>query len=79
MLKALLDLSTKLMLDIDTDIEESWMDPPQGFKLKEDEGDDSLTFATDCVDRILTAGGEKVAIKPATELIDNLIQNDQDW
>jgi len=36
MLKGLLDLSTKLMIDIDTEVDEEWMNPKPGFKLKDE-------------------------------------------
>ncbi len=36
MLKGLLDLSCKLMIDIDPDIDEDWLNPKPGFKLKDE-------------------------------------------
>jgi hypothetical protein len=44
-LKSLLDLVFKLMIDIDEDIEESWMRPKEGFKVEEEEEEeDSVHF-----------------------------------
>ena len=79
MLKALLDLATKLMIDIDTEIDDDWLDPPQGFKLREEEEDDSVSFAIECINRIFHSGGEKVVLAPVCELIENLMANEQDW
>lgn len=44
-LKCLLDLVFKLMIDIDEDIDESWLRPKEGFKVEEEEEDeDSVHF-----------------------------------
>lgn len=44
-LKVLLDLIFKLMIDIDEDVDESWMKPKDGFKIEEEEEEeDSVHF-----------------------------------
>lgn len=44
-LKTLLDLVFKLMIDIDDEIEESWMKPKEGFRIEEEEEEeDSVHF-----------------------------------
>ncbi len=45
LLKSLLDLIFKLMIDIDSDIDEDWMRPKEGFKVEEEEEEeDSVHF-----------------------------------
>jgi len=59
-LKALLDLIFKLMIDIDEDIESSWLTPKEGFKADEDEEEeDSVHFGKTCVDRLVSSVGEE--------------------
>lgn len=44
-LKEMLDLIFKLMIDIDEDVEESWMKPKEGFRAEEEEEEeDSVHF-----------------------------------
>ena len=64
MLKGLLDLSTKLMIDIDTEVDEEWMNPKPGFKLKDEQEDDSVIFALECINRIFHAAGEEKCMGP---------------
>jgi len=60
---ALLDLIFKMMIDIDEDIEESWMRPKEGFKSEEEEEEeDSVHFGKNCVDRIVSSVGEDVIL-----------------
>jgi hypothetical protein len=62
-LKALLDLIFKLMIDIDSDIEESWMKPKEGFKAdEEEEEEDSVHFGKTCVDRLVSSIGEETML-----------------
>jgi hypothetical protein len=42
LLKSLLDLVFKLMIDIDEDIEESWLRPKEGFRADEEEEEEDL-------------------------------------
>ena len=79
-LKVLLDLVFKLMIDIDEDIEESWMRPKEGFKVEEEEEEeDSVHFGKVQVDRLVSAIGEEVMLPLLSQLVQATIQNDQDW
>lgn len=59
----LLDLIFKLMIDIDEDIDESWLKPKEGFKAEEEEEEeDSVHFGKTCVDRLVSAIGEEIML-----------------
>lgn len=79
MLKGLLDLTCKLMIDIDPEIDPDWATPKPGFKLKEEQEDDSVVFGLECLNRLFHAGGEDIVMGPVGTLIENLLINDQDW
>jgi hypothetical protein len=69
-LMSLLDLIFKLMIDIDSDIEESWMKPKEGFKAdEEEEDDDSVHFGKTCVDRIVSSVGEDYILPLLSTLV----------
>ncbi len=79
-LKSLLDLVFKLMIDIDEDIEESWMRPKEGFKVEEEEEEeDSVHFGKVQVDRLVSSIGEEIMLPLLSQLVQTTIQNDQDW
>lgn len=51
------------MVDIDTDIEESWLRPREGFRAEEEEEEeDSVNFGKTCVDRLVSSIGEEVML-----------------
>lgn len=79
MLKGLLDLTCKLMIDIDQDFDDDWANPKPGFKLKDEQEDDSVIFALECINRIFHAGGEEIVLGPVSILIENLLANEDDW
>jgi len=62
-LRTLLDLIFKLMIDIDEDVEESWMRPREGFKIEEEEEEeDSVHFGKVQVDRLVSCIGEEIML-----------------
>lgn len=68
------------MIDIDEDIEESWMRPKEGFKVEEEEEEeDSVHFGKVQVDRLVSAIGEEIMLPLLSQLVQATIQNDQDW
>lgn len=79
MLKGLLDLTCKLMIDIDDKIDDDWLNPKPGFRLKDEQEDDSVVFALECLNRIFHAGGEDIVLGPVCILIENLLKNEEDW
>jgi hypothetical protein len=77
---ALLDLIFKLMIDIDPDIDDSWLVPKEGFKSEEEEEeDDAVHFGKTCVDRIVSSVGEDVILPLLSTLVQNTIANTTDW
>jgi hypothetical protein len=69
-LKSLLDLVFKLMIDIDEDIEESWMRPKEGFKVEEEEEEeDSVHFGKVQVDRLVSSIGEEIMLPLLSQLV----------
>lgn len=79
-LKALLDLIFKLMIDIDSDIEESWMRPKEGFKAdEEEEEEDSVHFGKTCVDRLVSSIGEEIMLPLLSTLVQTTLANNDDW
>ena len=79
-LRALLDLIFKLMIDIDEDIEESWMRPKEGFRVDEDEEEeDSVSFGKTCVDRLVSSIGDEVMLPLLSTLVQNTLANTTDW
>lgn len=79
-LKALLDLIFKLMIDIEEDIDESWMRPKEGFRADEEEEDeDSVAFGKTCVDRLVSSIGDEVMLPLLSTLVQATLSNDSDW
>jgi len=59
-----------LMVDIDTDIEESWLRPKEGFRSEEEEEEeDSVNFGKTCVDRLVSSIGEEVMLPLISQLV----------
>lgn len=79
-LKDILDNLFRLMIDIDEDIEESWMRPKEGYVPDaDDEEEDNVHFGKDCVDRLVSSVGEEIMLPLIGTLVTNTIQNDSDW
>jgi hypothetical protein len=79
-LKAVLDVIFKLMIDIDADIDESWLRPKEGFKAdEEEEEDDAVHFGKTCVDRLVSSIGEEIMLPLLSTLVANTLANETDW
>ena len=77
---ALLDLIFKLMIDIDEDIDESWLCSLVGFfAVVEEEEEDSVHFGKTCVDRIVSGVGEDIILPLLSTLVTNTLANTTDW
>ena len=50
------------MIDIDEDIEESWLRPKEGFQLDQDEDEDNVNFGKTCVDRLVSSIGDEIML-----------------
>ena len=58
------------MIDIDKDIDESWLRPKEGFKAEEEEEEeDSVHFGKTCVDRLVSSVGEDVMLPLLSHLV----------
>jgi vesicle coat complex subunit len=79
-LKTLLDLVFKLMIDIDEDVDESWMKPREGFRIEEEEEEeDSVHFGKVQVDRLVSCIGEEIMLPLLSQLVTTTLSNTQDW
>ena len=79
-LKSLMDIIFKLMIDIDADIDESWMRPKEGFKADEEEEDeDAVHFGKTCVDRLVSSIGDEIMLPMLSTLVQNTLANNDDW
>lgn len=79
MLKSILELVFRLMIDIDEDIEESWLRPKEGFSQGEDEEEDNVNFGKGCVDRLVSAIGDELMLPLIGQLVTTTIANEDDW
>jgi len=70
----------KLMIEIDEDIDESWLRPKEGFVQEgDDEEEDNVNFGKGCVDRLVSGIGEEIMLPLIGQLVSHNIQNDSDW
>ena len=68
------------MIDIDADIDESWMKPREGFKAEEEEEEeDSVHFGKTCVDRLVSSVGDQVILPILYQLLEAALSNTTDW
>ena len=80
LLKDLIELIFKLMIDIDSDIDESWMRPKEGYKENDDEdGEDNVNFGKGCIDKIISAVGDEICLPLLSIIVQNTLANDTDW
>jgi len=69
LLKDILDQVFRLMIDIDEDIEESWLRPKEGFQLDQDEEEDNVNFGKGCVDRLVSSIGDEIMLPLIGQLV----------
>lgn len=84
LLRRLFDLVFKLMIDIDSDIEESWMRPKEGFIEEAEDGagegqSDNLHFGKSCIDNIVASVGDQKCLPHLSAIVNQLMANDSDW
>ena len=65
------------MIDIDPDIEQSWLCPKEGFQ--QDGEEDHVAFGKNCVDRLVSSIGDAIMLPLIGTLVVNTVQNDSDW
>ena len=80
LLKNLLETIFQLMIDIDEDIDQSWMTPKEGYvDGGDDEEEDNVAFGKGLVDRLVAGIGDTVMLPLIGTLVTNTIANDEDW
>lgn len=69
------------MTQIDSDIEESWLRPKEGFKENDDgeEGEDNVNFGKGCIDKVISAVGDELCLPLLSAIVNNTMANDSDW
>lgn len=68
------------MIDIDEEIDESWMKPKEGFRVdEEEEEEDAVHFGKTCVDRLVSSVGEDIILPLLSQLVQNTMANTTDW
>lgn len=68
MLQGLLDLTFKLMIDIDEEIDADWLNPKPGHSVEEEE-EDNVKFGQTCVDRLISCIGEETMLPLIATLV----------
>lgn len=76
--KDILNQVFQLMIDIDEDIDASWMRPKEGFA-GEDEEEDNVNFGKTAVDRLVAGVGDAHMLPLIGQLVLNTIANETDW
>jgi hypothetical protein len=78
-LKGMLDTVFKLMIDIDSEIDENWGDPKDPAQVKEEVDEDTVVFGKEVIDRLLSSIGEDTLLPLICILVENTMQNQDDW
>ena len=73
LLKDILEVIFRLMIDIDSDIDESWLRPKEGFIADGDEEEDNVNFGKGCVDRLVSSIGDEIMLPLIGTLVTNTI------
>jgi importin-5 len=79
LLKMIIELIFRLMIDIDTEIEEDWLRPKEGFKDNEEDEEDNVNFGKGCIDKIISAVGDEICLPLLSIIVNNTLSNDSDW
>lgn len=82
LLKELIELIFRLMIDIEQDIPETWLKPKEGFKDKENDdmdNEDNVDFGKGCIDKIISGVGDTICLPILSMIVNNTMNNDTDW
>lgn len=80
LLKSMIQLIFRLMIDIDADIEDSWLKPKEGFKDNQDDGEeDNVNFGKGCIDKLISAVGDEICLPLLSQIVNETMTNDSDW
>lgn len=63
-LQDLIGLVFELMFDIEDEIDESWLQPKEGYResAEGDDGEDNVNFGKGCIDKIISAIGDTLCL-----------------
>ena len=80
-LKKLFELIFRLMVDIDQEIDQEWLRPKEGFRDGEagEDGEDNVDFGKGCIDKIISAVGDEMALPILSGIVNETLANDADW
>lgn len=64
------------MIDIDSDIEQSWLSPKEGFKDggsgdDDEEGEDNVNFGKSSIDKLISAVGDEICLPILSQITQN--------
>jgi len=77
-MKEMLDAIFKLMINIDEEITEAWLDPKDPAQVKEEAESDTVIFGKEVIDRLCASIGEDVMLPLVCILVKTTVEND-DW
>ena len=68
------------MIDVDQDIEESWLSPKEGFRDNENDGEeDNVNFGKSSIDKLISAVGDELTLPILSGIVTETMKNDADW
>jgi len=80
LLTELIQLIFQLMIDVDADIEQSWLTPKEGFRDNENDGEeDNVNFGKSSIDKIISAVGDELSLPILSGIVTQTMANDSDW
>ncbi|CAI2371015.1 unnamed protein product [Moneuplotes crassus] len=74
--KHLLDMIFKLMIGIDEEVTEEWLDPSDPSQAEEENENDIVTFGRNIIDRLFSSLGEEILLPLGCNIIQQAISND---
>lgn len=78
-LRDMLDTVFKLMIDINDEIDEKWGNPKDPAQIKEEVDEDPVVLGKEVIDRLCASVGGETMLPLVCILVENTIQNDDDW
>lgn len=80
LLTQIIQLIFQLMIDVDADIEDSWLTPKEGFRDNENDGEeDNVNFGKSSIDKLISAVGDELTLPILSGIVTETMQNDSDW
>jgi len=80
LLTELIQLIFQLMIDVDADIEQSWLTPKEGFRDNENDGEeDNVNFGKSSIDKIISVVGDELSLPILSGIVTQTMANDSDW